>query len=155
MASEMMTKIYRGTRAKNGVIAIALTPATKVIIRKVDATISCVCVPNVYMVGAHAPDVLSAMRTSINFPKPPAGASTAMTSPPALFPLSNPVAHAGIPGAAAANAAPIICHDICRPRVITKVNIASMKRKDAARTLGTRNPKYVHKNMRRLSGDHH
>ncbi len=119
MASEMMTRIYRGTRAKYGVIAIALTPDAKVIIRKADATIYCICVPNVYIVGAHAPDVLSAMRTSINFPNPPAGASHRHDqSTRRCFPLSNPAAHAGMPGAAAANAAPIICHDICRARVI-------------------------------------
>ena len=63
----------------------------------------------VYMVGAHALGMKSAMTTVRNFPKPPAGASTASTSPPTLFPLSKPAFHDGTAGAAAAKAAPSMC----------------------------------------------
>lgn len=66
--------------------------------------------PNVYIVGTQALEVLSPISTMRNLPKPPAGERTAMSRPPTLLPPSNPSFQDGIPGAAAANAAPIICH---------------------------------------------
>jgi len=69
--------------------------------------------PKVYMVGAHALEVVSATTPSKTFPKVPIGSRTAARSPPVLFPPSKPVSQAGMPGAAAARAAPSICHAIC------------------------------------------
>lgn len=57
--------------------------------------------------------MLNAIITVTNLPKPFAGANTAITSPPTLLPFSNPACQAGIPGAAAAKAAPIMCQVIC------------------------------------------
>lgn len=106
-----MTSTYRGTLAKRGATAIALSPGSQGISligqNKIGRRL-----PSVYIVGAQAPEVLKAISTSMNFPNPPAGASTAMMSPPTSLPLLNPAAHEGIPGAAAAKAAPIMCHDI-------------------------------------------
>ena len=70
----------------------------------------------VYIAGA---DPLGDDRLSItsrNFPKPFVGASTAATSPPTLFWSPNPDCHAGTVMEAAANAAPIICTEICDGR---------------------------------------
>ena len=66
-------------------------------------------VHTVYIVGAHALGMNSAMSTVRNLPNPPAGERTASTRPPTLFPLSKPASHAGTAGAAAANAAPSMC----------------------------------------------
>ena len=57
-------------------------------------------------------EVDTAISTSKNLPNPPAGARTAAISPPMSLPSLNPVDHDGTPGAAAANAAPIIFHAI-------------------------------------------
>lgn len=65
-----------------------------------------------YIVGAHAHDVLKAIRTIKNLPNPFVGDNAAARSPPTLLPSSNPDCQDGIPGAAAANAAPIMCQAI-------------------------------------------
>jgi hypothetical protein len=69
--------------------------------------------PKVYMVGAHVQEVVSATIPSKTFPKVPAGSRIAERSPPMLLPPSKPACQAGTPGAAAARAAPSICHAIC------------------------------------------
>lgn len=69
--------------------------------------------PKVYIVGAHALEVVSATRPSKTFPKVPIGSRIAERSPPMLLPPSKPACQAGTPGAAAARAAPSICHAIC------------------------------------------
>src|SRR6185369_6362968 len=58
------------------------------------------------MVGAQADGMDNATITTRNFPNPLAGARVAAKRPPMLVPPANPVSHAGIEGALAANAAP-------------------------------------------------
>ena len=70
-------------------------------------------VQTVYIVGAHALGMKSAITTVRNLPKPPAGERTASTRPPTLLPLSKPAFHDGTAGAAAANAAPSMCATNC------------------------------------------
>ena len=68
------------------------------------------------MVGALAQEIVSATVPSKIFPKVPVGSRIAERSPPMLLPPSKPACQAGTPGAAAARAAPSICHAIC-PRI--------------------------------------
>lgn len=109
MPVEMIAKTDLGICAKMGEIVMKL-------------------VQTVYIVGAHALGAESDMRTSRNLRKSPVGSSTALTSPPTAFPLFSPSFHAGMYGAAAASAAPIIC----------------------AGMLDTRKPRYTYENIRNL-----
>ena len=72
----MTAKTHRGIRANTDAIVMKL-------------------VQTVYMVGAIALGVVSAINTSKNLPKPPAGCNTAATRPPTSFPLSKPSFQAG------------------------------------------------------------